>query len=97
MTNAAAGTVTLGSSESAGNIDGASTVRLTDTDRGSDVRVDIWQGGEAVQENIGWTSGKIDISGLGLAAGDYQLKLSIADGTGNRSALSYKLVIPTSE
>ena len=67
---------------------------LTDADRGGDVRVDIWQSGEAVQENIGWTSGKIDISSLGLATGDYQLKLSIADGAENNSALSYSLAIP---
>ena len=65
--------------------DEAFQVEMTDGTRHEDLAVELWQGGAKVQD-IAWNdmTERFDIAGL--AAGDYQLKLSVAEET---SALSY--------
>ena len=65
--------------------DEAFQVEMTDGTRHGDLAVELWQGGAKVQD-IAWNdmTERFDIAGL--AAGDYQLKLSVAEET---SALSY--------
>ena len=60
-------------------------VEMTDATRHEDLKVELWQGGAKVQD-IAWDDMTERFEIAGLAAGDYQLKLSVENDT---SALSY--------